>query len=36
MYGGRLESSFHVVVGQASSIRNVGDASKVQELNCQD
>jgi cell division protein FtsA len=24
MYGGRLESSFHVVVGQASSIRNVG------------
>jgi cell division protein FtsA len=22
MYGGRLESSFHVVVGQASSIRN--------------
>ena len=23
MYGGRLESSFHVVVGQASSIRNV-------------
>lgn len=24
MYGGRLESNFHVVVGQASSIRNVG------------
>ena len=24
MCGGRLESSFHVVVGQASSIRNVG------------
>ena len=24
MYGRRLESSFHVVVGQASSIRNVG------------
>ena len=24
MYGGRLESSFHIVVGQASSIRNVG------------
>jgi len=24
MYGGRLESSFHVVVGQAASIRNVG------------
>jgi cell division ATPase FtsA len=27
MYGGRLESSFHVVV-TASSIRNVDDASK--------
>ncbi|HEY0046877.1 MAG TPA: cell division protein FtsA [Flavobacterium sp.] len=24
MYGGRVESSFHVVVGQAASIRNVG------------
>ena len=24
MYGGRLESSFHVVVGQAASIRNLG------------
>ncbi len=24
MYGGRLEASFHIVVGQASSIRNVG------------
>jgi cell division protein FtsA len=24
MYGGRLEASFHVVVGQAASIRNVG------------
>ncbi len=24
MYGGRLESSFHVVVGHAASIRNVG------------
>ena len=24
MYGGRLESNFHVVVGQAASIRNVG------------
>jgi len=24
MYGARLESSFHVVVGQAASIRNVG------------
>jgi cell division protein FtsA len=28
MYGGRLESSFHVVVGQASSIRNVGRCIK--------
>jgi cell division protein FtsA len=32
MYGGRLESSFHVVVGQAS-IRNVADVFKVQVLN---
>ena len=24
MYGGRLEASFHVVVGQATSIRNIG------------
>jgi cell division protein FtsA len=24
VYGGRLEASFHVVVGQAASIRNVG------------
>ncbi len=28
MYGGRLESSFHVVVGQAASIRNVGRCIK--------
>lgn len=28
MYGGRIESSFHVVVGQASSIRNVGRCIK--------
>src|SRR6476620_5001627 len=28
MYVGRLESSFHVVVGQASSIRNVGRCIK--------
>ncbi|AXG74258.1 cell division protein FtsA [Flavobacterium arcticum] len=28
MYGGRLEASFHVVVGQASSIRNVGRCIK--------
>jgi hypothetical protein len=34
MYGGRLEASFHVVVGQAASIRNV-DAFKVLELNYQ-
>ena len=24
MYGGRLEANFHVVVGQVSSIRNIG------------
>jgi hypothetical protein len=35
MYGGRLEASFHVVVGQAASI-DVGDVFKVQELNYQD
>ena len=28
MYGGRLEASFHVVLGQASSIRNVGRCIK--------
>lgn len=28
MYGARLEASFHVVVGQASSIRNVGRCIK--------
>ncbi|CAM3804760.1 cell division protein FtsA [Flavobacterium cucumis] len=28
MYGGRLESSFHVVVGQAASIRNLGRCIK--------
>ncbi|WP_179336985.1 cell division protein FtsA [Winogradskyella ludwigii] len=28
MYGGRLESNFHVVVGQVSSIRNVGRCIK--------
>jgi cell division protein FtsA len=36
MYGGRLEASFHVVVGQAASIRNVGDVFRVLELNYQD
>ena len=28
MYGGRLESNFHVVVGQVSSIRNIGRCVK--------
>ncbi len=28
MYGGRVESSFHVVVGQAASIRNLGRCVK--------
>ena len=28
MYGGRLEASFHVVVGQVSSIRNIGRCVK--------
>ena len=28
MYGGRLEASFHVVVGQVSSIRNIGRCIK--------
>jgi len=32
MYGGRLESSFHVVVGQAASIRNLGRCIKSAEL----
>ena len=32
MYGGRLESSFHVVVGQAASIRNLGRCVKSAEL----
>ena len=30
MYGGRLEANFHVVVGQVSSIRNIGRCVKVQ------
>ena len=33
MYGGRLEANFHVVVGQVSSIRNIGRCIKVQGLN---
>lgn len=32
MYGGRLESSFHVVVGQAASIRNLGRCIKSSDL----
>ncbi|MFA7445871.1 MAG: cell division protein FtsA [Flavobacteriaceae bacterium] len=32
MYGSRLESNFHVVVGQASSIRNVGRCIKSAEI----
>jgi cell division protein FtsA len=28
MYGGRLEANFHVVVGQVSSIRNIGRCVK--------
>jgi cell division protein FtsA len=32
MYGGRLESSFHVVVGQASSIRNVARCIQSSEI----
>ena len=33
MYGGRLEANFHVVVGQVSSIRNVGRCIKSAGLN---
>ena len=33
MYGGRLEANFHVVVGQVSSIRNVGRCVKSAGLN---
>lgn len=32
MYGGRLEANFHVVVGQISSIRNVGRCVKSSDL----
>jgi cell division protein FtsA len=32
MCGGRLESSFHVVVGQASSIRNIGRCIQSSEI----
>lgn len=33
MYGGRVEANFHVVVGQTSSIRNVGRCIKSAGLN---
>ncbi len=33
MYGGRLEANFHVVVGQVSSIRNIGRCVKSTGLN---
>ncbi|MGD2005040.1 MAG: cell division protein FtsA [Flavobacteriaceae bacterium] len=33
MYGGRLEANFHVVVGQISSIRNIGRCIKSAGLN---
>src|SRR5690554_5079572 len=33
MYGGRLEANFHVIVGQVSSIRNVGRCIKSARLN---
>ena len=33
MYGGRLEANFHVVVGQVSSIRNIGRCIKSADLN---
>lgn len=32
MYGGRLEANFHVVVGQVSSIRNIGRCIKSADL----
>jgi len=36
MYGGRLEANFHVVVGQVSSIRNIGRCIKSAGLNLAD
>ncbi len=36
MYGGRLEANFHVVVGQTSSIRNIGRCVKNAGLNLSD
>ena len=32
MYGGRLEANFHVVVGQVSSIKNIGRCIKSADL----
>ncbi len=36
MYGGRLEANFHVVVGQVSSIRNIGRCVKSSGLDLSD
>jgi cell division protein FtsA len=36
MYGGRLEANFHVVVGQVSSIRNIGRCVKSAALGLSD
>ena len=36
MYGGRLEANFHVVVGQVSSIRNIGRCVKSAGLDLSD
>ena len=36
MYGGRLEANFHVVVGQVSSIRNIGRCVKSASLDLAD
>jgi len=36
MYGGRLEANFHVVVGQVSSIRNIGRCVKSADLTLSD
>ncbi|QTE22148.1 cell division protein FtsA [Polaribacter cellanae] len=36
MYGGRLEANFHVVVGQVSSIRNIGRCVKSSGLGLSD
>ncbi len=36
MYGGRLEANFHIVVGQVSSIKNIGRCVKNAELGVAD